>query len=367
MHRAILEACFPWFLWLLAGFAGLWLLARVNGARLELGRLRSLHRSEEGGIQTLSFVLTLPILMMIVLFIVQVSQLMIGITVVHYAAFAAARAASVWLPAHIPPDEPANIVMGLATPPPNWSTSTLNFFSNNRTNSQGQGVTRTPNWIRYQTSTGTPWKLKKVWSAAVMACYPIAPSKRYLNPEALQSYSSSMAMTTINAYQALVPAAGSNPVIPGRLLNKAAYAAEHTSIQISGTDYDNYGLATYNPIGHPSPTDPLSPEYNSPEQWQFNSNEIGWQDPITVQVWFRFPLLTGPGRFLSPGHFLKAQLAPPDGTPDKVSNRIQIWDKDNHPNYQESVYWTMVTATATITAEGLVSIIPYVHQAESIN
>src|SRR5580704_4573888 len=113
MHRAILAACFPWFLWLLAGFAGLWLLARISGARLELGRLRSLHRSEEGGIQTLSFVLTLPIFMMIVLFIVQVSQLMIGIVVVHYAAFAAARAASVWLPAEMQ-NEPANILDPIA-------------------------------------------------------------------------------------------------------------------------------------------------------------------------------------------------------------------------------------------------------------
>ena len=77
MHRAILEACFPWFLWLLAAFAGLWLVARVSGARLETARLWRLHRCQEGSVQTLSFVLTLPIFMMIVLFIVQVSQLMI--------------------------------------------------------------------------------------------------------------------------------------------------------------------------------------------------------------------------------------------------------------------------------------------------
>src|SRR6267142_4178143 len=107
MHRAILEACFPYCLCLLAGFAGLWLVARVSGAQLTLARLRNLHRSQEGSIQTLSFVLTLPLFMMIVLFIVQVSQLMIGITIVHYAAFAAARAASVWLPAHMP-NEPVN-------------------------------------------------------------------------------------------------------------------------------------------------------------------------------------------------------------------------------------------------------------------
>ncbi len=345
MHRAILEACFPWFLWLLAGFAGLWLLAHVSGARLALGRLRSLHRAEEGSVQTLSFVLTLPIFMMIVLFIVQVSQFMIGITVVHYAAFAAARAASVWFPAQMQ-NEPANTVMGLSNPAPNWSTPVLNYYG-------GAGA--------------SSWKCQKVWTAAVLACYPIAPSKRYLNPAALQSQNSQMAQTTISVYQALVPTAASNPVIPGRLLNKAAYAAEHTSIQISGTDYDNFGESTYNPIGHPNPTAIFSPEYNFPDRWQFKSNEIGWQDPITVQVWFRFPLLTGPGRFLSPGHFLKAQLAPPDGTPDRVSSRIQIWDKNSHPNYAESVYWTQLTATATITAEGLISIIPYTHVAENIN
>src|SRR5262249_22164552 len=154
----------------------------------------------------------------------QVSQLMIGITVVHYAAFAAARAASVWLPAHMP-SEPANTVaMGaLSASPPGWSTQTLNFY----------GGARVPSW-----------KCQKVWSAAVLACYPIAPSKRYLNPSALQSFNSSLAQTTINLYQTLVPSSATNPVIPGRLLNKAAYAAEHTFVRISGYDYDTDGPAT---------------------------------------------------------------------------------------------------------------------------
>jgi hypothetical protein len=351
MHRAILQSCFPYFLWLLAGFAALWLVARVSGAKLTLGRLRTLHRSQEGSVQTLSFVLTLPLFMMIVLFIVQVSQLMIGITIVHYAAFAAARAASVWLPAHMPPYELANSVGAPGQslpgwiPPPSWQTPVLNYGSTNNFPS---------------------WKCQKIWTAAVMACYPIAPSKPYLNPAAMQSMNGNRIQTTTTLYQALVPSAGSNPMIPSRLMNKAAYAAEHTSIQISGHDYDDQTV-TYNPIGHPNPTDPMSPEYNFPESWQFKPNEIGWQDPITVQVWFRFPLLTGPGRFLSPGHFLSAQLAPPDGTPDKVSSRIQVWKTSDHPNYRENLYWTQLTATATITSEGLISIIPYVHQPENIN
>lgn len=335
MHRAILQACFPLFLWLLAGFAGVWLVARVSGARLALARLRNLHRCQEGSVQTLSFVLTLPIFMMLVLLIVQVSQLMIGVTVVHYAAFAAARAASVWLPAHMPDAyEPANVVNGLSVPPPSWSTPTMNF-------SNGQGV--------------PSWKCQKVWSAAVMACYPIAPSHQYLNPSGLQSLGSNTAITTVDMYTALVPAAASDSRIRSRIFNKAAYAAEHTLVQISGYDFDDNGPATYNPIGHPDP------------KVVWNPYEIGWQDPITVQVWFRFPLLTGPGRFLSPAHFLKTRIASSDGTPDRVSSRIQVWDKNDHPNYVESVYWTQLTATATITAEGIKSIIPYGIYPEPIN
>ena len=49
--------------------------------------------------QSLSFVLTLPVFILVMMMIVQVSQLMIGIVVVHYAAFAAARSAAVWIPA----------------------------------------------------------------------------------------------------------------------------------------------------------------------------------------------------------------------------------------------------------------------------
>jgi hypothetical protein len=346
MHRAILEACFPWFLWLMAAFAGLWLVARVSGASLRLARLRRLHRCQEGSVQTLSFVLTLPLFMMIVLFIVQVSQLMIGITVVHYAAFAAARAAIVWLAAETP-DEPQNtmdpITVDETSVYPAWMSRVVVFN---------------------QIPTGRAWKYNKIWSAAALACLPIAPSKQYLTASALSSFNSNLGNTTAKMYRSMVPKAANDPVIARRILNKNYYACEHTWIQISGADYGmlmpGSGLVgnslvgrTDNPLNHPI------------IQWK--SNEIGWQDPITVQVWFRFPLLTGPGRFLSPGHFLKTQLAPPDGTPDKVSSGIQIWDKKDHPQYAESVYWTKLTATATITLEGIKSGIPMVYFPERID
>src|SRR5262249_16133914 len=335
MHRRILQACFPYFLWLLAGFAALWLVVRVSGARLSLGRLRTLHRSEEGSVQSLSFVLTLPLFMMIVLFIVQVSQLMIGITIVHYAAFAAARAASVWLPAERPA-EPANVMDPISIDPkrteyPYWHTQPVTFN---------------------QLPPGLAWKYQKVWSAAAMACFPISPSKQYLTQEAIQGMGGGITPSTIQAYQILVPRTAGDPVIPNRIRNKACYAFEHTWIHSSGADCSHNSVQgpTYTPLNHPTVT--------------YNREEIGWQDPITVQVWFRFPLLTGPGRFLSPGHFLKASIDAPDGTPDKVSSRIKIWDKKSHPRYKESLYWVELTASATVTAEAIKSGIPQVETPE---
>ncbi|MBI3860711.1 MAG: pilus assembly protein [Planctomycetia bacterium] len=351
MHRAILEACFPLFLWMIGAFAAMWLTLRISGARLSLAKLRRLHGCQEGGVQTLSFVLTLPLFMMIVLFIVQVSQLMIGITVVHYAAFAAARAASVWVPAEMP-GEPANEMDPIAINVdksiyPDWISQVIEFNS---------------------IPEGRAWKYNRIWTAAAINCIPIAPSHRYLTPSALQGSSSNIGETIVALYRNLVPKSANDPVISNRLRNKAAYAAEHTYIVIAGTDGSQNSLngPTYNPISHPQPTDEYSPEYYFPTQWQYKANEVGWQDPMTVQVSFRFPLLTGPGRFLSPGKFMSTKLSPADGTPDRVSSRIQIWDKKDHPRYKESVYYTILTATATFTNEGMKSIIPYPQVQESL-
>jgi hypothetical protein len=351
MHRAILEACFPYFLWMLGGFAAMWVILRISGARLSVAKLRRLHGCQEGGVQSLSFVLTLPIFMMLVLFIVQVSQLMIGITVVHYAAFAAARAASVWIPAEMP-SEPANEMDPIAINAdksiyPYWMSQVIIFNS---------------------IPEGRAWKYNKIWTAAAINCMPIAPSHRYLSSSALQQVDSNIAETIVALYRNAVPRKANDNVIPNRLRNKAAYAAEHTYIIIMGMDYSQNSLngPTYNPLNHPSPTDTNSAEYEFPAQWQYQGYEVGWQDPMTVQVSFRFPLLTGPGRFLSPSKFMSQKLTNADGTPDRVSSRIQIWDKKDHPNYAESVYYTILTATATITNEGMKSIIPYPQLPESL-
>ena len=98
MARAILTACSPWLVAASAYSGGLG-VGEFSRAQLRLGRLFKLHRDEVGSVQSLSFVLTLPLFIMIMMMIVQVSQLMIGTVVVHYAAFAAARSAAVWIPA----------------------------------------------------------------------------------------------------------------------------------------------------------------------------------------------------------------------------------------------------------------------------
>ena len=99
MARAIMIACTPWLALLLMLILAAWALLRFSRVQLRLGRLLNLHRDQTGSVQSLSFVLALPLFIFVMLMIVQVSQLMIGVVVVHYAAFAAARSAAVWIPA----------------------------------------------------------------------------------------------------------------------------------------------------------------------------------------------------------------------------------------------------------------------------
>jgi TadE-like protein len=351
IDRVLLEAGIPCLLSLVAAFAGLWLALRISGARAAVGKLCTLHRCERGGVQTISFVLTLPVFMMLVLFIVQVSQFMIAITVVHYAAFAAARAASVWIPAEMTGNgEPANQVsIGTIDPEtkyPKWATLPLNYSA------EGSAI--------------PSWKCQKIWSAAVMACTLISPSRRYLNDFALQQANSRLVTDTVDLYRQLVPHSAKNPQLPERIRNKAAYAADHAWIKISGSHKRSAGGATYNPHDHNYPPSPLTPEAEFPDQWHFRPNESGWEDEITVQVSYRFALLPGPGRFLSPAHFLSTELPAIGGTRDRVSRRIHLWDKEQHPAYRESVYYTVISATATMPNDGLKSIIPIYETAEAL-
>ena len=146
-------------------FVLLRVVVRVSGARLKLVRLKQIHRCEVGAVQSLSFVLTLPLFIMLVMFIVQVSQLMIGIMGVNYAAFAAARAASVWTAAHSDPkgghrDEHENLLL----PPLAEDFPIVLQFDGNEVAQDGYGVARS-------------LKLNKVFGAAVAGVAAVSPSR----------------------------------------------------------------------------------------------------------------------------------------------------------------------------------------------
>jgi hypothetical protein len=319
MNRAVLEACLPCLAALAAAFVLLVGIVRLSEARLQWRRLAALHRCQEGGVQSLSFVLTLPLLVMVLLFIVQVSQLMLGIMVVNYAAFASARAASVWVPAWVEDGHagygddadgqnelPVGILPG--------SPESLSLAD---------------------VSSAGSRKYEKIWSAAALACAPISPSRSTPDGGSGASSAGQAATAAKLVYQALDPASSSNPRIPRRLDNKLAYSYANTHVAIQFEDRNSQpveGTRTYNPIGHPVVT--------------YYESEVGWQDPITVTVYHDFALLPGPGRFLA------NLLVRADGEADRVSPRIR----------QESgIYKTRLFASATMTNEGIQSVRPYLH------
>ncbi len=170
MIRAILTACSPWLAFLLLLILAAWVLVRFSRAQLRLGRLLNLHRDETGSVQSLSFVLTLPLFMFVMLLIIQVSQLMIGMIVVHYAAFAAARSAAVWIPASMPAPEWTCCISSYSVDPnaPDQVAPDTNAAAADYGPSSG-GLT-------YLIEPGSP-KYKKIASAAILACVSISPSR----------------------------------------------------------------------------------------------------------------------------------------------------------------------------------------------
>ena len=355
MGRAMLLICLPWFGLLVLGVGAAALLVWLSGARWQAVRLGQLHRDQTGAVQSLSFVLTLPLFILVMLFIIQVSQLMIAAAVVQYAAFAAARAAIVWIPANLGPEEQANCFGNLClidrsapdTVEPVWDLASGAFGPRNG------GLT-------YVVQPGSP-KYQKIWAAAVLACMPICPSSPNLvtvggmsgaNGSArLPGNGAAIASVLEQAYRAMVPASRSN--VSARIQNKLAYAMANTQIEVRFfhpnsevplQDYSKWapwGIdpgkprevvdARGEPLGFKAPSDPT-----------VGTMELGWRDPITVTVFHQFALLPGPGRFLSRPN--------PKVPTDTVDQRIRL---------QDGIYKYLLWASATLGNEGEKSVIPY--------
>lgn len=331
MGRAVLLDCLPWAGLLVVLVLILRLVVRIEGSRLRIGRLRGLHADEGGAAQSLSFVLVLPFFVMIILFIIQVSQVMIGTVVVHYAAFAAARSAIVWIPAAVD-DELENCVAGYSIDPeardlvfPELDPSAPNY---------GPG----PGGLTYLVLPGGA-KHAKIASAALMACMPISPSRNVGIP--LSGSGLTGADLIDRAYHALSPRAARNAAIGSRLRNKLAYATAATEVEI------RFFHSNAEPplVPYPELHEPI--RSTDPEEFVYG-REMGWQDPITVKVTHHMALLPGPGRFLA------REVQRPDGRPDEVAARIRRMG---------NVYTYPLTASATLGNEGEKSVKPYDYYA----
>ncbi len=313
MHRAVLLACWPWLALLAASVVCVTVLVRASGARPRFGQFVTLHRDEAGGVQSLSFVLTLPIFVMFLLFIVQVSQLLIGTMVVNYAAFASARAAIVWIPADFGPGLERDNCISTITP---TAADDFNFDGDS-----GLSYSIRPGGAKYE----------KIQLAAALACAPIAPSRDLGLGRGDPRNASAPVLNTV--YQSLVPGAQRNNRIPRRIENKLAYSLENTSVDVR--------------FLHKSDEPPIASYYIDDDPNEFYDNEVGWQDPISVTVTHNFALMPGPGRLL-------ARPAESPGQRDDVSRKVQ---------QKNRVYVYPIRATATLTNEGEKPLLPYVHRA----
>jgi hypothetical protein len=290
MLRAALIACLPWLGLLVLLFGLLWLWVRLFRPPISLRRLTTLHHDEAGGVQSLSFVATLPIFVMVIMLIVQVSQVMIANIVVQYAAFAAARSAVVWIPAGVDggPDEPEN-----------WISS----LSLERIDS---GY-----WVYRVAADPHSPKVARIHRAAALACMPLAPSR----DAGGAARPSPLSDSVTRAYLAVSPGAEANERVPARIASKLAYSLANTEVEIRRTVPHDHWVV-------PPPPD-------APYWW------ITYRDQITVTVTHRFALLPGPGRMLA-----RSTSA---GGHDPVSGRI---------DRQGSYYTIPIVATATLPNEG---------------
>jgi hypothetical protein len=300
-------------------FLVLLVLLRTSPARLDLRRLLHLHRCQRGGVQSLAFVLVLPIFITVVAFIVQVSQLLIGMIVVQHASFAAARAASVWLPAHLDADyEPVNVIDTEFQPIEVVDTEENQFLMTTPVQAGSQSA-----------------KLRKIRAAAVMGCAAVSPS-RTLGLASASREADEAAGVARRLYPRLVPSSNATASTDRRIVNKIAYSDANTLVVLEWRDTANNTVRspTYNPRNHPHP------------DVVFDPYEVGWQDAVTVYVVHRYALSVGAGRVLA------GQLSGWQRLPDHVLALLPA-DWTANTTSAGGMPMVLVTGTATITNEGL--------------
>ena len=330
MCRQIIADCLPWLGLLIGSIVILRLLVRIEDGQLDLRRLLQLNSDQGGSAQSLSFVLTLPLFIMIMMFIVQVSQLMIATVVIHYAAFAAVRNAIVWIPARVEQDGEGENCISSYWPD---ADSSEQVFPQLRPDAEDYGPSS--GGVNYRVYEGGA-KFDIIRTAAALACLPICPSRD--TGSKLPAGKEALANSLVDAYGTLVPDSHANSRTAPRLRNKLAYALENTEIKIR--------------FCHPRFEPPLTDYPHLTDQRvhdlaEFQPNEIGWQDPIEVTVKHRLALLPGPGRLLA------RRTGSSSGIRDPVSDKIRK---------VKTAYTYPLTASAILGNEGEKSVIPYVQR-----
>jgi hypothetical protein len=327
MQRQLFIDCLPYLVAIVVSMGVLRLLLWFGGGQLSVVRVRRLHGDEQGAVQTLSFVLTLPLFVMVLMFIVQLSQITIGRVVLEYSALAAARSASVWIPANLGASERENQI------------ASLSFTEHVDSNEDHQA------YNVYQVAPEGP-KYNKIHLAAAIACMPICPSRNYGVTTDLPGYAALSAIQHV--YQLMSPDSQGNTKIPERLANKLAYALENTRVEVF--------------VHHKAEEPPLGRQYIEPWQLdrdyyqvEFAPNEIGWQDRLEVKVTHDFALLPGPGRILA----RKADARP--GTEPEAAYGADSVARKIRKNNRVFVY--SISTMVRTSNEGEKSILPYVQQS----
>jgi hypothetical protein len=311
LQAALLDA-WPWALALLVTCGAIATLVRVARSTFDYRPSTfDLHRDERGSVQSLSFVLTMPLFIMLMMLAVQLTQVMIGQMLVHYAAFAAGRAASVWIPARVDWEGYSENRIGERVPEGNEGGGEL-----------------------YRVVNEGP-KYEKIREAAALACLPLGPSR---DLGTAQSDDQTM-LVLRTMFDAVSSSASTNPRVYRRLSNKWAYAKENTDV-IVHVFHRRFGPG-YRDEPPLWDLNPMNPD------GEYKLNEVGWRDQIRVTVNHDFALLPGPGRML-------ARKPPPSAQADRVTSRIG--------QSTPGVYTIRLSATVTMVTDGEKSLRPYVHR-----
>jgi len=327
MQQQIIMGCLPLLLAIAGCVAVLTLLVRISGARLQAVYVKRLHNDEQGGVQSLSFVLTLPLFIIFMMFIVQLSQITIGKVVVEFAGFAAARSAMVWIPANLEGEFESENRIGA-------------FTYLGEVNEAGGP------YSVYEIQPGSA-KHSKITAAAAMACMPICPSR---TTGAGLDHPSMEGLPAISrAYHGASPQQSSNGMIDTRLRNKWGYALANTQVRIH--------------IRHKEDEAPLAQHEVAPYLDEFDFNEAGWQDQLIVTVVHDFALLPGPGRLLA-----RPPRVPVTNAVDANGESARSYQHDNISRAirnNDGVWVYPLTSTVRLSNEGEKPLVPFIHRASS--